>query len=167
MNVVIAATAAKGEITIMTTLLPEQHTDKDSKNTAKKARPARRRSAVVPQKAMPARKARPTKKAADSLKDGGAAGRGSKTSKILELLKRPGGATLKEIMKTTAWQPHSVGGFLSGVLRKKLRVRVDSFKRVDAQRAYRISSPPCLRWRRLSDSRSGVSSLHVERATTT
>jgi hypothetical protein len=140
MNVVIAATAARGEITTMTTLIPEQHTDTGSKNTAKKSRPAQRRSAVALQKAKATRKAGPTKKAADSRKHGSTARRGSKTSKILELLKRPGGATLKEIMKTTAWQPHSVRGFLSGVLRKKLRVRVESFKRADTQRAYRISS---------------------------
>src|SRR5438477_5107172 len=33
---------------------------------------------------------------------------GSKTEKIVDLLKRPGGVTLKELMKVTGWQPHSV-----------------------------------------------------------
>jgi hypothetical protein len=64
----------------------------------------------------------------------------SKTAKILGLLKRPGGATLKEIMKVTQWQAHSVRGFLSGTVGKKVGTPVESFKKQDGERAYRISS---------------------------
>jgi hypothetical protein len=39
---------------------------------------------------------------------------GSKTAKVLELLKWPGGVTTKELMEATGWLPHSVHGFLSG-----------------------------------------------------
>jgi hypothetical protein len=39
---------------------------------------------------------------------------GSKTATVLDLLKRAGGVTLKELMQATRWQPHSVRGFLSG-----------------------------------------------------
>jgi hypothetical protein len=53
---------------------------------------------------------------------------GSKTDKILDLLKRPGGVSLKELVKATGWQPHSVRGFLSGTLGKKMRTPVESFK---------------------------------------
>ena len=45
---------------------------------------------------------------------------GSKTNAILELLKRPDGVTAKELMKATGWQPHSVRGFLSGTISKKM-----------------------------------------------
>ena len=31
---------------------------------------------------------------------------GSKSAKMLDLLKRPGGATSKELMKATGWLPH-------------------------------------------------------------
>jgi hypothetical protein len=64
---------------------------------------------------------------------------GSKTSTILGLLKRPGGATLKEIMKVTQWQAHSVRGFLSGTVGKKLGAPLESFKKGD-ERSYRIAS---------------------------
>ena len=40
---------------------------------------------------------------------------GNKTETILDLLKRPGGVTAKELMKATGWQPHSVRGFVSGM----------------------------------------------------
>jgi Protein of unknown function (DUF3489) len=62
---------------------------------------------------------------------------GSKTAKLLDLLKRPGGATLKELMKAAGWQPHSMRGFLSGTVSKKMGLRLESFKR-DDQHAYRI-----------------------------
>ena len=53
---------------------------------------------------------------------------------------RPDGASLKDLMKATSWQPHSVRGFLSGTVGKKMKTPVESFKRSDGARAYRISS---------------------------
>jgi len=65
---------------------------------------------------------------------------GSKTAKILDLLKRPGGVTLKELMKATGWQPHSVRGFLSGTLKKKMETPVESLMSADGNRTYRVAS---------------------------
>lgn len=65
---------------------------------------------------------------------------GSKTAKILALLKRPGGASLQQLQKATGWQAHSVRGFLSGGLKKKMGLRIDSTKRDDGQRTYRVTS---------------------------
>jgi hypothetical protein len=59
---------------------------------------------------------------------------------MLDLLKRPNGARLKELMKATGWQPHSVRGFLSGTLGKKMGLCVESARREDSDREYRISS---------------------------
>jgi len=66
--------------------------------------------------------------------------RGSKSAKILDLLKRPGGALLKELTKATGWQPHSVRGFLSGTLRKKMGIPFESFRSTDGERAYHVRS---------------------------
>jgi Protein of unknown function (DUF3489) len=35
---------------------------------------------------------------------------------------------LLELVKTTGWQPHSVRGFLSGTIGKKMGTPVESFK---------------------------------------
>ena len=63
---------------------------------------------------------------------------GSKKDKVLALLKRRQGATLKELMKATGWQAHSVRGFLSGTIAKKMGLRVRSEKRDDGERVYSI-----------------------------
>jgi uncharacterized protein DUF3489 len=62
----------------------------------------------------------------------------SKTDKVLDLLKRPGGVTLKELAKLTGWQPNSVRGFLSGTIGKKMGTPVESFKSSDGDRSYRL-----------------------------
>lgn len=91
-------------------------------------------------KPKPARQAKRAKQAAKGGKRAAAARRGSKTAKVLDLLKRPGGASLGELMKATGWQPHSVRGFLSGTLKKKMGLQLESSRRDDEERAYRLRS---------------------------
>ena len=43
------------------------------------------------------------------------------------------------MMKATGWQQHSVRGFLAGVVRKKLKLKLNS-KKVDGNRVYQITS---------------------------
>jgi ribosomal protein L7/L12 len=64
---------------------------------------------------------------------------GSKKATVLELIRRADGASVKEIMAATDWQPHSVRGFISGSLGKKMGLNVESFKRADGERAYRTA----------------------------
>ena len=42
------------------------------------------------------------------------------------------------MMKATDWQPHSVRGFLAGVVRKRLKLKLSS-KKVDGNRVYQIA----------------------------
>lgn len=65
---------------------------------------------------------------------------GSKTARILALLRRSGGATLNELMAATEWQAHSVRGFLSGTLRKKMGLTIESEKAAEGARTYSIKA---------------------------
>jgi hypothetical protein len=64
---------------------------------------------------------------------------GSKAAQILGLLRRPGGASLDELMKTTAWQRHSVRGYLS-ILGKKKGLAIKSTKPPEGERTYSIKA---------------------------
>jgi hypothetical protein len=65
---------------------------------------------------------------------------GSKKAEVLDLMRRAKGVTLAEIMKKTGWQAHTVRGFVSGTLVKKLGLKVESFRTGDKERAYRITA---------------------------
>jgi len=125
-------------------------TAEESKPT-KKARSGARGAHVAPKKGKASKKASPAKKApktapkAKAARPGKAAKEkgareGSKTQTILELLKRPGGVTAKELMKATGWQPHSVRGFLSGTVGKKMELTVTSTKGEDGERSYSVKA---------------------------
>ncbi len=63
---------------------------------------------------------------------------GTKQALLIDLLKRKKGATIEDAVKATGWQPHSVRGVISGVLKKRLGLTVTS-EAVDGRgRVYRI-----------------------------
>jgi len=53
------------------------------------------------------------------------------------MLQSPTGATIAAMMKATGWQQHSVRGFLAGIVRKRLKLKLAS-KKVDGTRVYQI-----------------------------
>jgi hypothetical protein len=81
------------------------------------------------------RRARPAKEAAAS-----SAPRISKTEAALKLLRRKTGASLAELQDATGWQAHSVRGFLSGTVRKKLALSLCSEVNRQGMRRYRIAA---------------------------
>ena len=64
---------------------------------------------------------------------------GTKQSRVLSMLRMPAGATIAAMMAATGWQQHSVRGFLAGVVRKRLKLKLTS-KKVDGTRVYQIAS---------------------------
>jgi hypothetical protein len=64
----------------------------------------------------------------------------SKTETVLNLLKRTNGASLTDMIKATGWQPHSVRGFLSAVVKKKLRLALSASDDDKGNRRYHLKS---------------------------
>ena len=66
------------------------------------------------------------------------ASRESKKAHIIAMLREPGGMTIEAMARAAKWQPHSVRGFLAGVVRKKLGLTLVS---ADGEhgRVYRIT----------------------------
>src|SRR6266581_8850473 len=114
-------------------------TGKEPKAT-KKARVGQKRAHVAPKKGKPAPKAKAPKKAPKAAQKADGARDGSKAAKILDLLKRPDGVTLKELIRATDWQPHSIRGFLSGPIVKKMGLAVAPTKGADGERTSSITT---------------------------
>ena len=67
--------------------------------------------------------AKPAKAAADDKPTPRA---GTKQAQMIEMLKRPEGATVEQIAKATGWQHHTIRGAISGALKKKLGLTVEA-----------------------------------------
>ena len=128
------AAVAPEKAALKKTASPKKGAPKSQK-AAKGAKPKAAASAK-PKKATPAKATKAPKAAKPKAKG---VREGSKTSAILDLLHRAKGATLAEIMEATSWQAHSVRGFISGTLGKKMGLSVKSEKREDGTRVYSIA----------------------------
>jgi hypothetical protein len=62
----------------------------------------------------------------------------SKQAQLIGMLKRPGGATIEEIVAKLKWQAHTVRGAFAGALKKRLGLKVESEKVEGRGRVYRI-----------------------------
>lgn len=132
----------------------------DAKTPENTAAVAAERATVAPEKAASKKKAsrkkgapkakkgvekanpkRPAKKAVNGTPKAKATPpqESSKKDIVLDLLRRPKGATMAELMEATSWQAHSVRGFISGALGKKMDLPVISAKREDGARVYSLA----------------------------
>jgi hypothetical protein len=132
---------AQGEAMISTT--NQRETPQPAVNAAakptKKARVAPRRANVAPTKPKVGKKAsRHAKKARKGAKKATDPRHGTKAAKIIDLLRQPGGVTSKELQRASSWQPHSIRGFLSGTIRKKMGLTVSSVEGEDGERRYSV-----------------------------
>ena len=109
-------------------------------------RPTRTRKGRGPAIAAPA-SAKPTmERSPDADEDDGAAmtarpvaSGAAKKDVVLKKLRTSRGTTIEALMQATGWQAHSVRGFLSGTVRKKLGLTVVSEIGKDGARRYRIA----------------------------
>ena len=63
---------------------------------------------------------------------------GIRLALLVMALRRPQGATSLQLMLATGWQPHTVRGAISGMLRKKLGLNVVLTRNAAGERVYRI-----------------------------
>ena len=58
---------------------------------------------------------------------------------VIQMLRRQSGVTIKDIIAKTGWQPHSVRGFFSGLVKRKLKLPLGSAVGKDGVRRYHIA----------------------------
>ena len=63
----------------------------------------------------------------------------SKSATVLAMLRKRNGATLQQLMDATGWQAHSIRGFLSGHIHKKLGLSIAGEIGKDGIRRYRVT----------------------------
>ena len=105
-------------------------TPEETATAQETAATARKAAKGAPKKAKAAKAAK---------KEGAAVPREfSKKAIVLEMLRRKEGASLAEIAKATDWLNHSIRGFISGAITKKMGLKVESTKQEGGERRYKV-----------------------------
>ena len=106
-------------------------TEKTKSSLAAASMPRQRKTSA----AKPRRKARKASSAKPRV-----ARRQSKQDVVIQMLRRPSGVTIGDIIAKTGWQPNSVRGFFSGLVKKKLKFPLVSDVGKDGVRRYHIAA---------------------------
>jgi len=110
-----------------------EETDKDRRAQAAAAMPRKRKTAAT-------RPRRKPQKAFSATSKRRAAPAQTKQALVIQMLRRQSGVAIDDIIAKTGWQPHSVRGFFSGLVRKKLKLPLVSNVGKDGVRRYHIAS---------------------------
>jgi hypothetical protein len=110
-----------------------------AKKTAKEAKTTGKKAPKAAAKPAARKETKPASKKAVKVKESKVPREFSKKAIVLDLLRRPKGATLAEVAKATDWQNHSIRGFISGNLTKKMGLTVESTKNEAGERTYPIA----------------------------
>jgi len=110
-----------------------EETDKDRRAQAAAAMPRKRKTAAT-------RPRRKPQKASSATSKRRAAPAQTKQALVIQMLRRQSGVAIDDIIAKTGWQPHSVRGFFSGLVRKKLKLPLVSNVGQDGVRRYHIAS---------------------------
>ena len=105
---------------------PAPTTEADSAATLPKTKPAKRKGKAKAAKAAPATSEPEVAPAPPTGKPTPRAG--TKQALMIDMLKRPEGATVEQIAAATGWQHHTIRGAISGALKKKLGLTVEAIR---------------------------------------
>jgi hypothetical protein len=67
------------------------------------------------------------------------AAKGTKAQQVIKLMQRKNGASISDLQKATGWQAHSVHGFLSGTVKKRMGLPLKSEVTDKGERRYLIA----------------------------
>lgn len=112
---------------------------KAKKGATKAAKSAKKASPKKQAKAAASRTAKSAKPASKDASKAAAPREGSKKETVIAMMRRKDGATLSEIAAATGWQNHSIRGFVSGQLTKRMGLAVESAKNASRERTYKIA----------------------------
>lgn len=113
-----------------------------TKSKAKKAKPAKAaRAKTAPEKSNPKKLSAPMKKALDAVANMPVR-KDTKLEAVIQLLSRPEGATIDDMVAATGWQKHTIRSALSHALAKKRSYEIVSDRPKDGLRIYKIASAP-------------------------
>ena len=92
------------------------------------------------------RKARPAAKSSEAAAEANegpklvAIRQGTKQALLIDMLQRPEGASITEIVEATSWQPHTARGAISGALKKKLGLPITSERHPERGTVYKLDA---------------------------
>lgn len=94
----------------------------------------------MPKPKSTSKKLAPNPRARRTVSRSSAASKPTKQQVVIAMLRRKRGVTIDDIAEKTGWQSHSVRGFCSGLVKKKLGLPLVSELGSDGVRRYRIDA---------------------------